>query len=570
MPNLNKQSVDTTLPKSIYTWVRSRDAMLNIMNTGDATEFKRLPDLVKNIRKSENVIKEVKKRLINNEVSESDKNYIEDKYNEFVKGLDNRQQSGTAKGNKKKLPFIKENGEQFTDQDITDAMRGGTLDTGFLSNRLQNKDSKEFKDLFVSLSISQSKTEQTRETELIENLRTNQTPEDKEKQAKEAKEEKEKEEADAKLKADAKAKEEADAKLKEDADSKAKEEAEAKLKEDADSKLKEEEEEGVTVEDAAEPEGDKRRRRGGIGGEKAGETQKLEDVAEEDGLKGDPDQKPDDKPEDEKEDIKEDVKEDVKEDQEPEQEPVQGPEQKPTELPDNRGTVTEIPDILDASRSGTPSGIVKGADNAIKQDEQRAKMNIARLKEEIRALHLIYDNNIEKFRSNPHKADKDDALKSDDIAIVRKHHKDMEISIREYYRSGGGDSLQVGVIVPIDTYLQQYLTGGKANEVSIPKVSTRTTGKEGVTSVGLGHRDGDLTSKKHDPYSRAISQGIYYQRGGMGSYKQRAVSNHNIRIGGKDKIGQIKDPKTRVDAVMNNFLNRAVKELPNPLLKLKI
>ena len=102
MPNLKKQSVDTTLPKSIYTWVTSRDAMLNIMNTGDAKEFKRLPGLVKNIRNSENIIKEVKKRLINNDVSESDKNYIEEKYNEFVKGLDNRQQSGTAKGNKKK------------------------------------------------------------------------------------------------------------------------------------------------------------------------------------------------------------------------------------------------------------------------------------------------------------------------------------------------------------------------------------------------------------------------------------------------------------------------------------
>ena len=551
MPTLNKQSVDTTLPKSIYTWVTSRDAMLNIMNTGDASEFKRLPDLVKNIRKSENVIKDVKKRLINNEVSESDKNYIEKKYNEFVKGLDNRQQSGTAKGNKKKLPFIKENGEQFTEQDITDAMRGGTLDTGFLSNRLQNKDSKEFKDLFVTLSISQAKTEQTRETELIENLRTNQTPEDKELKEKEAKEEKEKEE---------KAKEEADAKLK--ADAKAKEEADAKAKEAEEAKLKEEEEKGVTIEGADDPEGDQRRRRGGIGGEKAGEIQKLEDVAEDDGLKGEPDQKTDDKPEDVKEDVKEEAKED--------QEPAQEPDQEPAELPDNRGTVTEIPDILDASRDTTPSKIVKGADNTIKQDEQRSKMNIARLKEEIRALHLIYDNNIEKFRSNPHQGDKDDALKSDKIEVVRKHHKDMEVAIREYYRSGGGDTLQVGVIVPIDTYLQQYLTGGTASEVSIPKVSTRTTGKEGVTSVGLGHRDGDLTSKKHDPYSRSISQGIYYQRGGMGSYKQRAVSNHNIRIGGKDKIGQIKDPRTRVDAVMNNFLNRAVKELPNPSLKLKI
>ena len=128
----------------------------------------------------------------------------------------------------------------------------------------------------------------------------------------------------------------------------------------------------------------------------------------------------------------------------------------------------------------TPSSIVKGGDSSAKEDAQRSKMTIARLKEEIRALHLIYDNNIDKFRSNPHKADKDDALKSDKVEVVRKHHKDMEVTIREYYRSGGGDTLQVGVIVPIDTYLQQYLSGGTPNEVSIPNAPTRTTGKEGT------------------------------------------------------------------------------------------
>ena len=55
----------------------------------------------------------------------------------------------------------------------------------------------------------------------------------------------------------------------------------------------------------------------------------------------------------------------------------------------------------------------------------------------------------------------------------------------------------------------------------------------------------------------------------MGSYRQKPVSGHTVKIGGKDKVGAVKDPRTRVDAVMNNFLNRAVKELPNPSLKLK-
>ena len=70
----------------------------------------------------------------------------------------------------------------------------------------------------------------------------------------------------------------------------------------------------------------------------------------------------------------------------------------------------------------------------------------------------MYDNNIKEFRENPHKKQKNDALESDDIEVVRAHHKKMEERIREYYRGGDADSLNVGVIVPIDTYLQQYLS----------------------------------------------------------------------------------------------------------------
>lgn len=579
MPSsINKQSVDTSLPKAIYKWVLTRDKMLKIMNSGadtplaeGGTTLGQLPQLVKDLRDAENKIYDVKRRIKDGNIADGETAYVEEKFNDFVAGNDNRRATKTA-GSKKKLPFLKEDGEPFTAQDITDAMRGGTLESGFLSNRLSNKDSKEFKSILVELTLSDSKTADTRETQTVEYLR-NPTETIKKKEAEEkadatGEELLKKEQAEAQLEKD---------KREQKQEKKQKKKEKSKLKD----KLREEKEklketEGLTITDPDDPDDPPNLRGGGIGGEeKEGEEVKLEDVAEEEGLKG------------EGQALRAGMSRNIRvstvaeeeggdgdgagasSGEAPPEPPAPTPPQPNADIPDNRGTVEELPDILDASRGGvdmTPSSIVKGAGSSEKEDAQRNKMTIARLKEEIRALHLIYDNNIDKFRSNPHKADKDDALKSDKVEVVRKHHKDMEKTIREYYRSGGGDTLQVGVIVPIDTYLQQYLSGGAPNEVSMP---TRTTGKEGTTSAGLGHRDGDLTSKKHDPFGRAIAQGIYYQRGGMGSYRQKPVSGHTVKIGGKDKIGAVKDPRTRVDAVMNNFLNRAVKEVPNPSLKLK-
>lgn len=549
-----RQSVDTTIPQAVYKWVLAREEAVNIM-TVELGRRGELPALIKEMKKAELSIKSVKDRVKNKDILSTDADYVEARYNDFVMGLDNRLEKGGAKGNKKNLPFIKKDGSPFKDQDITDAMKGGNFPTGFLANRVANTNSAEFKNTLAVIAPNDGRTEDTRKTQIMSELR-NPTVEKKEEPKPTLTKE---EQASANMAKEAEEKKERD--KKEAEEKKERDEAEAQLQKDKAEKdaQEAEETEGVEVSDVVEEEA-----------EKEGEFIQLEDVAEEDGLKSTPSLRTPRKPEVVPVGPSQAPTEDVGTPPPPDDEPIIDP--LPQDLPDNRGTIEELPDILDASRGGvgmTPSSIMKGGDSSGKEDAQRSKMNIARLKEEIRALHLIYDNNIEKFRSNPHQGDKEDALKSDKIEVVRQHHKDMEKSVRDYYRSGGGDTLQVGVIVPIDTYLQQYLSGGTANEVSIPKAPTRTTGKEGTTSVGLGHRDGDLTSKKHDPYSRAIAQGIYYQRGGMGTYKQRGVSGHTVKIGGKDKIGAIKDPTVRVDAVMNNFLNRAVKELPNPSLKLK-
>ena len=204
----------------------------------------------------------------------------------------------------------------------------------------------------------------------------------------------------------------------------------------------------------------------------------------------------------------------------------------------------------------TPSQIAKArSDDVAQENKQRGKASIKRLKEEIRAYHLVYDNNIKEFRENPHKKQKDDALKSNNIEVVRAHHKKMEEKIREYYRSGDADSLNVGVIVPIDTYLQQYLSRSVPQMSNIQPPMTATT----QSTVGASHSHQHLTKKGHDPFGHSIAASTYYQRGGIQSYKQQPVANHTIRIKGKVNSAPIADPKVYVDAPMNNFLQRPLK-----------
>jgi hypothetical protein len=231
------------------------------------------------------------------------------------------------------------------------------------------------------------------------------------------------------------------------------------------------------------------------------------------------------------------------------------------------GTLEEF-EVLGASRSAPPietpmpteplkpSDIAKKrSDDVAKENKQRGKASIERLKEEIRAYHLVYDNNIKEFRENPHKKQKDDALKSDNIEVVRAHHKKMEERIREYYRGGDADSLNVGVIVPIDTYLQQYLSRSTPQFSNYqPPASAQST-----SSAGATHRHQHLTKKGHDPYGHAIASSTYYQRGGIGSYKQQPVANHTIRIKSATTSSAVPDPKVYVDAPLNNYLQRPLK-----------
>lgn len=115
-----------------------------------------------------------------------------------------------------------------------------------------------------------------------------------------------------------------------------------------------------------------------------------------------------------------------------------------------------IPDIIDLDGDGipdiTPEGVPTqqlGARMA-QEDSQRKNASIDRLKDEIRAYHLVYENNIEEFRDKDHKKAKELALKSKQIEVVRQHHKNMEYTIARYYKRE--PTLRLGVIVDAEEY----------------------------------------------------------------------------------------------------------------------
>ena len=93
MSKTSKQSVDTTLPQAIYNWVRTREKVYNIM-TVDLGRTSELPQLIKIMKTAEGRIKSVKDRIKNKVIIFGDIDYVEEKYNDLVKGEDNRPNKG--------------------------------------------------------------------------------------------------------------------------------------------------------------------------------------------------------------------------------------------------------------------------------------------------------------------------------------------------------------------------------------------------------------------------------------------------------------------------------------------
>ena len=154
------------------------------------------------------------------------------------------------------------------------------------------------------------------------------------------------------------------------------------------------------------------------------------------------------------------------------------------------------------------------------QNEQRQNKSIDVLKQEIRAYHLLYDDNIEEFRTNPHIGQKNDALTSSNIEVVRAHHKSMEDTIAKFYNRG---NLRIGIVIDAEEYLRR---------ISTTKLDFVKDGMMETTNTRGGR----------DIFSRAKSIKSQFIRGGLEHARSKPVLN---------RLPQTSQPKYKESFLQN-------------------
>lgn len=206
-----------------------------------------------------------------------------------------------------------------------------------------------------------------------------------------------------------------------------------------------------------------------------------------------------------------------------------------------------------------------------KEDTSRSKKTIDRLKEEIKAYHLVYDDNIPEFKKKAHTKDRDDALQSNDIEKVRRHHKSMETKIREYFKT---TNLRIGVIYDIGSLggnLSSIVAPTAANPIIPPTTapSVPTITASGILR-GIGGADKiRKTITRTDPFGRAIAGEVNPPRGGLHSHQQEPIRKLIPKPPvPKPKPSFVYPPQVVVDSPYRATLNRPlIPAIPSIRLK---
>ena len=192
-----------------------------------------------------------------------------------------------------------------------------------------------------------------------------------------------------------------------------------------------------------------------------------------------------------------------------------------------------VPDIL-------PPTVQQLGTRVKEEDEQRATFTLDRLKEEIRAYHLVYENNIPEFRDKKHKQMKDKALGSKKIEDVRKHHKEMEYMIARYFKSE--PKMRLGVIIDAEEYLSGLF--------------------------GMGGQSQDKTTLTGISKPNKLIHNTYIS-GGLSVAQRKPITNRMVRTIPEKEPSKIEAPekRARVDTFRAYSLPRHTPQ--KPLLNIK-
>ena len=173
-------------------------------------------------------------------------------------------------------------------------------------------------------------------------------------------------------------------------------------------------------------------------------------------------------------------------------------------------------------READTIGVSKAMGMSGTSDEDDAKevarLSINEAKARIRALHVVFDDLIAAFKAAPHRKQRDDALESDDKAVVHKHLRDMLKRVRAYY-SGGPSGMRVGIVIPAEVAIQQLLGGAAAAAAPVvaPAAAAAPAASSSTPFSSLGgrmpeHPGSVLHKKGSDPYGAAMSIAVHRRK----------------------------------------------------------
>ena len=193
------------------------------------------------------------------------------------------------------------------------------------------------------------------------------------------------------------------------------------------------------------------------------------------------------------------------------------------------------------------------AQHAVEMDKEDGEgKSTDRLKDEIKAMHLVYNHKVKEFLDKNHQSAMHRALLSHDADTVRGYHRGMLEAVAKYYASGKGNGMRIGVVVSAEQYMAKFGGGGGG----------------GAAAGGGGgganpHHVQQVHSyrKGENPFSQAVDMQSFYQRGGMSSYKQHAVYGHKLPPPNETRPFQIHDPLARVDMPLQHALQRPITQV---------
>jgi len=235
------------------------------------------------------------------------------------------------------------------------------------------------------------------------------------------------------------------------------------------------------------------------------------------------------------------------------------------QTPDNKGetqqtiTSSTVPNIdIETTAEGTipnQQSLFSGINNANetvainKEKILRNKKTIETLIQELKSYHLVYDDNIPQLSNKEHQKRYRDAIKSNDIDIVKKHHEEMDQLIREYYKT---TSLKIGVIYDVSTIPGALQSNQPQRSIPENIITANDINNKLQTPSKL-----QTVLSRTDPFGKAIAGDVNPPRGGLHSHQQQPIKRLIPKSGQFITQGQkIYNPIGGVDAPYQYVLKR--------------